>query len=114
MSYFMAEYAGKFRFIIEIGHDAPGKVDIATWQGKGIDEIRVDYFEFIFDVLPVGNRNHLLAYLLDILLHVVIVIQPELCNHLGVGILAHLYFLLFRHEHNFLFSCNRISCASVH
>ena len=42
MAYFMCQYCGQLRFIVQIGQQAAVNIDIPPWSGKGVNVRAVD------------------------------------------------------------------------
>ena len=75
----------------------PRDVYETTWKGKGIDHIVVENRELIINLFAAALCGHSLAYLVDVCLQLLITIDTELTDNLGVFFLAKLNFFLKRH-----------------
>ena len=51
---FVAEYAGKLRLIIKVGHDAPREIHVSIRSGEGVDDRRIDNGKAVVVAGPVG------------------------------------------------------------
>src|SRR5690554_1740368 len=97
MANFMAQYSGKFSFIVKVSHDSAGEIHITAGEGKGIDNRRIKDSEGVIQLVSVRDLRHLLAFLVNKSLQRFIFIQAVSCYNLWISFLTHGYFLFLGH-----------------
>ena len=94
----MAEHPGQVGLITEERQDATRQIDVAAWNSERIDRGRVDHGEAPRQVGTVRARGHPEPDLADVLLQLVVVVQPHLAAYLLVGLTPQRDLLGLRHH----------------